>query len=106
MVKWCNKLYMDDTIRKNPDKWKSRLEESKLSGSLFCIALASNEKNLFDVMDCNELWFRHYRQNSVYVVGLAEDKGSAFGLLQEIIGDIYKETGGFDVRSYFKFDEG
>lgn len=106
MVKWCNKMYMDEKIRKESDKWKKHLEEGKLSGSLFCIALASNEKNLFDIMDCNEMWFRHYRRSELRIIGLAGDKGSAVSLLQEIIGDIYKETGGFNVRKYFKFEEG
>ncbi len=103
MIKWSGKLYMDEIIKKEPDKWKSRLEESKLSYSLFCIALASNEKNLFDIMDCNELWFRHYRRGDIYIVGLAANKGSAVKLLQDIIEDVYKETGEFKVREYFKF---
>ncbi len=105
MVKWYNKLYMDEKIKKGPDKWKKRVEEGKLSCSLFCIAFASNEKNLFDIMDCNELWFRHYRRNEICIVGLAGDKGSAIGLLQDIIEEIYRKTGGFRVREYFKFEE-
>lgn len=106
MIKWCSKLYLDEKIRKEPDKWKMRLEEGKLSYSLFCIALASNEKNLFDIMDCNELWFRHYRQSEVCIVGLAGDKENAIRLLQNIIEDIYRETGDLKVREYFKFEEG
>ena len=103
MIKWSGKLYMDETVKKQPDKWKKRLEENKLSYSLFCITLASNENNLFDIMDCNELWFRHYRKNDIYVVGLASDKGSAFKLVENMVQDIYSETGGFQVREYFEF---
>ena len=97
---------MDEKIEAEPDKWKKRLEENKLSYSLFCIVLASNENNLFDIMDCNELWFRHYRRNDVYVVGLASDKGNAFKLVEQIVTDVYSETGEFKVREYFEFQEG
>ena len=103
MIKWSSKLYMDERIEAEPDKWKQRLEESKFSYSLFCIALASNENNLFDIMNCNELWFRHYRKNDIYVVGLASDKESAFKLVEQIVTDLYSETGEFKVREYFEF---
>lgn len=102
MIKWSGKLYMDEKIKQDPDKWKQRLEEGRLSYSLFCIALASNEANLFDIMNCNELWFRYYRRNVIHIAGLAADKESAEELLQKIISDVYKETGGFKVREYFK----
>ena len=105
MIKWSSKLYMDEKIEIEPDKWKQRLEENKLSYSLFCIVLASNENNLFDIMDCNELWFRHYRRNDVYVVGLASEKGSALHLVEQIVADIYSKTGDFKVREYFEFQE-
>lgn len=103
MIKWSSKLYMDEKIEAEPDKWKERLEESKFSYSLFCIALASNENNLLDIMNCNELWFRHYRKNDIYVVGLASDKDSAFKLVEQIVTDLYSETGEFKVREYFEF---
>lgn len=105
MVKWCNNLYMDEEIRKEPIKWKKRIEEDKIPYGLFCIAFASNEKNLFDIIDCKEFWFRHYKRNEIFIVGLAKDKGSAILLLQNMIEDIYKKTGGFLVREYFEFEE-
>ena len=57
-------------------------------------------------MNCNELWFQHYRRNDIYIVGLALDKGNAVKLVENIIQDIYSETGAFQVRDYFEFQEG
>ena len=105
MVKWCDKLYMDDKIKKKPYKWRKRLEQEKLSYELYCVALASNPKNLLDIIDCNELLFRYYKRKSLCVVGLAGSRESAVLLVQTMIEDIYKETGGVDVRAYFKFEE-
>ncbi|MSS63287.1 hypothetical protein [Velocimicrobium porci] len=105
MVKWCDKLYMDDKIKKKPQKWRKRLEQEKLSYELYCIALASNHKNLLDIIDCNELLFRYYKKRDICVVGLAGSRESAILLVQNIIEDVYRETGGVNVRAYFKFEE-
>ena len=105
MVKWCKKLYMDEEIKKEPIKWKKRIEEDKIPYGLFCIAFASNEKNLFDIIDCKELWFRHYRRNEIFIVGLARDRENSILLVKNIIEDIYEKTGGFLVREYFEFEE-
>lgn len=103
MIKWSNQLYFDDSIKKKPDKWKKRVEDGKLSHSLFCICLASNEKNLFDIMNSNELFFRHYKKNDLYIAGLAKTREDAIDLLQDMLEDIYRETGDIKVREYFTF---
>lgn len=105
MIKWCDKLYMDETIKKRPVKWKKKLEQEKISYELYCIALASNQNNLLDIINCNELLFRYYKQQDIRIVGLAKSRERAILLVQEMLGDIYQETGNLDVRSYFKFKE-
>ena len=39
------------------------------------------------------------------IVGVAESEDAAKALLLKIMEDIYRETGAFDVRSYFQFQE-
>ena len=103
MIKWSKELYFDDTVKKKPDKWKKRVEEGKLSLNLFCICLASNENNLFDIINCNELFFYHYKRNVLYIAGLAKTREDAIDLLQDMIEDIYNKTGDIKVREYFTF---
>lgn len=104
MVNWSDKLYMDDKIKKKPQKWRKKLEEEKVSYELYCIALASNPKNLLDIINCNELLFPYYKRNELFVVGLASSRESAVLLVKDMIEDIYNETGSIDVRTYFKFE--
>lgn len=96
---------MDETIKKRPVKWQKKLEQEKISYELYCIALASNQKNLLDIIKCNELLFQYYKQKEIYIVGLAKSRESAVLLVQDMIGNIYKETGNFDVKGYFRFKE-
>lgn len=101
MITWYHKLYMDDRIVKNADKFKNAIEENKPTVGLYCIALASNENNLFDIINVNELMFQHYRRNNIYILGLARGKESAKRLVARMIEDVYRETGDVRAREYF-----
>lgn len=101
MIKWYHALYMDDRIVKNVDKIKTAIEANKRTVDIYCIALASNENNLFDIMNVNELMFQHYRRNKIYILGLARGKENAKRLVVRMIEDVYRETGDVHAREYF-----
>lgn len=101
MIKWYHTLYMDDRISHKADKVKKAIEANKRTHDIYCIALASNENNLFDIMNVNELLFKHYRQSEIYIVGIAKGKESAKQLVLRMIEDVYRETGDVKARTYF-----
>ena len=101
MITWYHNLYMDDRISKNADKIKSKIEENKPLLDIYCIALASNENNLFDIMNVNELLFQHYKRNKIYILGLARGRESAKSLVARMIEDVYRETKDVRAREYF-----
>ena len=69
--------------------------------SVYFIALASNPDNLFDIFHAAHLKESAlYRQNP-YIVGIASGYDEALELVQRMVEDIYRETGGFQVREYF-----
>ena len=41
------------------------------------------------------------RDHDVTVLGVSEGKNPALELVESMIGEVYRETGGFDVQSYF-----
>ncbi|MEG1458748.1 MAG: hypothetical protein RSB37_09950 [Acetivibrio sp.] len=103
MIRWSNELYLDESIRKNPEKWKQKVEGGKLPLNVYCICLASNEHNLFDILNGNELFFRYYRTRDLYIAGLAKTQEDALDLLQDMIEDMYQKTGDIKVNEYFTF---
>ena len=105
MIKWYPALYLDSVTKKNLRKIKRRMERRKINLRVYCIALASNEKNLLDIYSTNELLFRYYRQKDIKVIGLASSKESAIQLVADIVNDVYQQTGRLDVRTFFKEDE-
>lgn len=102
MIKWYPALYLDSVTKKNLRKIKRRMERRKINLRVYCIALASNEKNLLDIYSTNELLFQYYRQKDIKVIGLASSKESAIQLVADIVNDVYQQTGRLDVRTFFK----
>ena len=105
MIKWYPALYLDSVTKKNLRKIKRRMERRKINLRVYCIALASNEKNLLDIYSTNELLFQYYRQKDIKVIGLASSKESAIQLVSDIVNYVYQQTGRLDVRTFFKEDE-
>ena len=69
--------------------------------SIYFITLASNRKNLFDIFHAAHLKQPAFYKQDLYVVGIASGYEEALELVQRMIDDIYRKTGGFAVREYF-----
>lgn len=105
MIKWYHTLYVDEKLEKNLDKIIEKLENEKLTFRVFCIALASNSQNMLDIIDANELLFKHYKRNEICILGLARTRENAISLVVKIIEEVYKKTNDVKIREYFKEKE-
>lgn len=103
MVRWCDKLFIDGRIMGNLKKVKKQVETGKLQWRVYCICVAQNEKNLFDILNTNELLFKYYKRKEIKIIGLASSSNAARELLIEIVDEIYQNTGKFQLNEYFKF---
>lgn len=103
MIKWYEDLYLDNNVTKNVRKYMKKIEKARPVYNVFCIALASNENNVFDIINANELLFPYYKRQNICIIGLALGRDSAFEMVREIIEEMYENTGGFCAREYFCF---
>lgn len=103
MIKWYDNLYIDKLLKNKKKKIMKRIDEGKLTLHIYCITLASNGNNLFDIMNANELLFHYYKKKDMHILGLALGRESAIEIVAKMIEEIYKSTGDFKVRDYFKF---
>lgn len=106
MIQWSEHLFLYDVInQKKLNKIKKSIENGKLTFEVYCIAIASNKENLFDIYNANELLFRYYASKHIFIVGIAFSKEDAFTLVTQILNKIYIETGEFSIRTYFQCEE-
>jgi hypothetical protein len=101
MVRWTRRVYIGDKLIDRKDKVVDSINGQKTTFGIYCITFASNAANLFDIIDANELLSPHYKRSNVCIVGIAKGKKEAVGLVQEMLLEIYRETGAFQVRTYF-----
>jgi hypothetical protein len=101
MVSWTTRLYVGNKMKKKKESVISSINNSEVTFGVYCIAFASHQDNLFDIIDANELLFPFYKKSEVQIVGLARGREEAVDLVQKMLMEVYHKTGNFDVRAYF-----
>ncbi len=101
MIKWYPDLYLDEMAKKKEAKWKNKIEKGKPMLEVYCICIALNPDNLFDIINVNELMFRYYKQKNLAIIGLAYGRTSALKLVEKIALDIYQKTDNFEPKVFF-----
>ena len=95
-------LYWGESVSDLKRTIKYEIKYRRFAVGYYCLTLPDNEENLMDIIQSEQLKLKFMRTKSRVVVGIAGSKREAMALAGKIIYDIYKETGGFDVKGYFK----
>lgn len=107
MIFWYDNLYMDDAVRKQEKECKKIIEKRSVWQKLpwkknyYVIVLASNEKNLFEIMNTDQMFFRYYGYKDLYILGVAEKYEGAVEILRGIMVEGYDREPEFDPRQKF-----
>lgn len=104
-MRWAVNLYTTEKTKKMLPRIMQKLKKRKLQPGIWILTIASNEQNLLDIFHSIHYMQPLFEKTNPDIVGVAESEYAAKELLVQITEDMYKETGGFDVRTYFKFQE-
>ena len=99
-MKWYKDLYIGEEAGKKKSKLIKQLEQKKLTPGVFVITLASNGKDLLDVLPGIMMLKEQCRQREI--LGLAVTKEEALEVCEQIILDVYQKTSAYAVRSFFE----
>ena len=105
MLYWNKNLYMDDKVKKHPERFRKRIERRKLVTSCYCITIASNSSNCMDIYCSRDFWFQYYRTKDLEIIGLAATREGAEEILQKMVQDIFQKKGKVDFESVSEFFE-
>ena len=103
MFKWNQKMYMDDVVSKDPEKYKKIIEKKKITKNCYCITMPANEMNSLDIYSARELWFKYRKLQGIEILGLASNKTKAIEIVQKIVSDVYKEKQDVNVKTLHEF---
>lgn len=98
---WSEKLFVSESIREKEYTYKYRVERAVLCPQLYLISIASNDKNLLDVIEQKELLQKAYPKSDLRIVGMAKGYGEALELVSSICTTVLEETESLNIKQYF-----
>lgn len=99
---FSRKLYISPSLEKKCGTVKWKLRTGRPQPFIYVIALAKNN-DLLEIYHSGLLKQKYYRkkQNTPYIVGIASSYSGAVDLVIDIIQDVLRETGTYDVKTFF-----
>jgi len=99
---FSKKLYMSPSLEKKRRKIIWKLRTGRPQPMIYMVALAKGE-DLLEIYHSGMLKQRYYKKkdNSPYIVGIANGYSDAVDLVTQMLQDVYTATGSYDVKAYF-----
>lgn len=110
MKYYCN-LYLDEKTYLQKEEILHKIEEDQWQLEIYCIVLASNEKNHLEILHSALFLQKSIPKEKVFLVGIASGYYEALELVEKITEEVYDNTKGTDIRGYIldkqqEFEEG
>lgn len=102
MLKWYKNLYIGENAKKDHHKMIWKIKIKKKQEDVYLITLASNDKNILDIIETSQLEQEIVRRNCPLIVGIALGYADALELVQKIVEETYQTQGNVDIRKYLQ----
>lgn len=101
-MRFSRKLYISPSLDQKCGTIKWKLRTGRPQPVIYVIALARNN-DLLEIYHSGMLKQKYYKkkQNAPYIVGISTGYSGAVDLVIDIIQDVLRETGAYDVKAYF-----
>ena len=99
-MKWYYNLFLGEKITPKYKQTVLKIKNREFTPNVYLITLASNPKNLLDILSAEELIQNRYPKTEIFVIGLAQGKKEAFEVTRQIVDEVYQKTGNTNVREY------
>ena len=83
-----------------------RFHKVRYIPGVFVVTLPLFGDGILEIYELNEFRQKIYEEmiDSIHIVGAASSRAQAVRLVRDIIDDIYKKTGGVDVKGFFNVE--
>lgn len=98
-MRWYERLYVGEKAKKFRYSVIQAVRERRPLG-YYVLTSAVNEKNLLELYPAVTFSLPYYRDQDLLIVGVALDFEDAARLSARIIDEVYRKTGGFDVKAF------
>lgn len=96
---YCD-LYVSECWQDKKDKIIKKLADNKIQPQVYVITLAQGEQNHLEFFSSMLLKQRIYKDEELFIVGIAAGYDGALAIVEEITEQVYRETGNADIRRF------
>lgn len=100
MLKWCQEIYIGESIEDRSDKIIRMLNAGKAPYMTWLITKSDNGSNQLEIMDAIYLKQKFIRDRLPEIVGLAINKGEAIKMVRAITEACVNMTGDADLVAF------
>ena len=101
LLKWMKNYYIGNDV-KNPTRIRARITAGKFVPDIYIITLSDNPGNILEFFPAGMLVQRGARATCPLIIGMARGKSGAIQMVQDMIEQVYTETGNFKIKEYLK----
>ena len=94
MLNWYKNLYIGDNAKKKPKKLIHKINQGAGVIDVYVITLAVNPEN--------SLMQSALRRNCPTIIGLAKGYEEALEIIEQIVNEVYQETGTAEIRTWLE----
>ncbi len=99
-MKYYYNLYTNESVREKKLQILSRIDRGEFVINKYLIVLTQNERNHLEFYDSAFVSQKVVDKQDLFVVGLAEGYGGAVQIVETIVNEVLRMTGGTDIRTY------
>ena len=86
----------------NPTRIRARITAGNFVPDIYVVTLSDNPGNILEILPAGMLVQRSARATCPLIVGMARGKSGAIQMVQDMIEQVYTETGNFKIKEYLK----
>ena len=101
MLKWHKNCFVGKNVR-DLERIQEKLENRRLVPGIYLLVLSEHPRNIMEMFPAVTLLQRTAADLCPEIIGIALGKEEAVSLAEEIIRQVYEETGDVQVKEYLK----
>lgn len=105
---WYGRLYIGDGLEEKKEHMIYKIEHAAGTPGIYLITLASNDRNLLDIISADQLLWPVMHRRCPLIVGMVRSYDQAVELASSLILESYEKTGSLHVEAFLRqrLDEG
>lgn len=97
MMNWYDHLYVGEKAKRDRFSIIQGIREGKPRPEAYVITPPRNGNNILDIYPSAMLFLPPYRNEDFLVIGIAVTYWEALEVARQIVDELYRRTGGFDL---------